>query len=164
MADLKALIERLGYRDVRTLLNSGNVVFTAPAALRGDAAARIEEALATRLKVPSRVTVLDGGTLASIVAKNPFGAFASDPSRLQVAVPRRPADRARLAPLAKRDWAPEAFKLGARAGYLWCPKGQIDSPLAEAVAKAMGEDVTTRNWATMTRLQALAEAIGEKTA
>jgi uncharacterized protein (DUF1697 family) len=162
MADLKSLIETLGYRDVRTLLNSGNVVFTVPTAVRGDAAARIEEGLATRLKVPARVTVLDGEELAAMVAKNPFGALARDPSRLLVAVPRRPADRARLAPLARRDWAPEAFRLGARAGFVWCPKGQLESPLFEALAKAMGEDVTTRNWATMTKLQALAEAIPSK--
>jgi uncharacterized protein (DUF1697 family) len=36
MADLRALLEELGYADVRTLLNSGNVVFTAPRAAKGD--------------------------------------------------------------------------------------------------------------------------------
>ena len=49
MAELRALIEGLGYGDVRTLLNSGNVVFSASAATAGNAASRIEEALAKKL-------------------------------------------------------------------------------------------------------------------
>jgi uncharacterized protein (DUF1697 family) len=46
MADLRALVEGLGYRDVRTLLNSGNVVFAVPKSARGEPAARIETAIA----------------------------------------------------------------------------------------------------------------------
>jgi len=47
MADLRALLEKLGYGDVRTLLNSGNIVYTVPAKLRGDSAARIQKACAS---------------------------------------------------------------------------------------------------------------------
>ena len=42
MADLRALVEGLGYRDVDTLLNSGNVVFTVPAGMKGTPSSRIE--------------------------------------------------------------------------------------------------------------------------
>src|SRR5262245_20636870 len=156
MADLRELIEGLGYRDVRTLPNSGNVVFTASGASRGDPAPRIEKALVAELGVPAKVTILTAAELAAIVARNPLARVARDPSRLQVAVPRRPADRAPLVALARRAWDPEALAVGPRAAYLWCPKGQIESPLAQAVAKAMGDTVTTRNWATMTKLHALA--------
>ena len=158
MADLRALVEDLGYRDVRTLLNSGNVVFTIPASVRGDPAARIEQSLAGRTGVESRVTILTGAELASAVAKNPLAKLARNPSRMMVAVPRRPADRASLLPLGRRDWSPEAFALGARVAYLWCPEGIIESPLAQAVGRAMGDAVTTRNWATMTKLHDLAAA------
>ena len=51
MADLRSLVERLGYTDVRTLLNSGNVVFTSTSARSGGAEARIEAAIAARLGV-----------------------------------------------------------------------------------------------------------------
>jgi uncharacterized protein (DUF1697 family) len=46
MADLRELVESLGYREVRTLLNSGNVVFTVPSGVRGDSARRIEDGIA----------------------------------------------------------------------------------------------------------------------
>jgi uncharacterized protein (DUF1697 family) len=155
MADLRALIEALGYRDVRTLLNSGNVVFTAAGAAPRDAAARIQEALAARLGVSSRVTVLTAAELAAAVTANPLLEVADNPSRLLVAVLANVADRRRLAPLAKQSWDPEVLALGARVAYLWCPAGLLASQLAEAVGRVLGDSVTTRNWATMTKLHAL---------
>src|SRR5688572_4013562 len=56
MADLRALVEGLGYQNVRTLLNSGNVVFGGPSASPGAVAARIERAFEGRLGFPSKVT------------------------------------------------------------------------------------------------------------
>lgn len=156
MADLRALVTELGYRDARTLLNSGNIVFTVPATARGDAGDRIEKAIAARLGVSARVTVLTAEELAAIVRKNPLGEVADDPSRLLVAVFNNPADRARLEPLAKEDWSPEALALGARVAYLWCAGGILQSRLAQAVGRALGDAVTSRNWTTMTKLHALA--------
>ncbi len=157
MADLRALVEDLGYGDVRTLLNSGNVVFTAPGAGRGDAAPRIEKALAARLGVSARVTVLTAAELAAAIADNPLREVAVDPSRLLVAVLTNPADRPRLEPLVDQEWAPEVLAIGARVAYLWCPAGIIASRLPEAISRVLGDAVTTRNWATMTKLHALIE-------
>ena len=157
MADLKKLVEGLGYGDVRTLLNSGNVVFTAPRTAIKDAGAKIEKAIATKLGVTSRVTVIDATELAAAMKENPLGKVAHEPRLLLVAVLAKPADRSLLAPLAKQKWSPEALAVGTRVAYLWCPNGQIDSPLAIAVWKALGEGVTARNWATMLKLQAIVE-------
>jgi uncharacterized protein (DUF1697 family) len=157
MADLRALVEGLGYKDVRTLLNSGNVVFTAPRAAPRDAAARIEKALATGLGVSSRVTVLSAADVAAAVTECPLLEAAADPSRLLVAFLRDPADRAKVEPLLKQNWAPEALAVGRRVAYLWCPDGMLDGRLAEAVGRALGDGVTTRNWATVQKLHALAE-------
>jgi uncharacterized protein (DUF1697 family) len=156
MVDLRGLVEGLGYKDVRTLLNSGNVVFTVPSSVRGDAATRIEKGITTKLGVVSRVTVLSAEELATVVRNNPLGKVANNPSRLLVTVLTNPADRARLKPLAREDWKVEAFAVGARVGYLWCPRGQLESPLAAAVSRALGDGATTRNWATITKLHALA--------
>ena len=157
MADLRALVEELGYGQVRTLLNSGNVVLSAAGETPSDAAARIEAALAARLGVPARVTVLSAEELAVAIAENPLLEVADNPSRLMVAVLADPADRAKLEPLLAQDWAPEALAIGTRVAYLWCPQGVIASRLVPAVSRALGDAVTTRNWATMTRLQALAQ-------
>jgi uncharacterized protein (DUF1697 family) len=156
MAELRALVEHLGYRDVRTLLNSGNVVFTITGTTRADPAARIEKALAGRLGVPARVTVLTAAEIARAVDDNPLLETADNPSRLLVAILTNPADRRRLQPLLRQDWTPEALALGARVAYLWCPDGVLASRVGEAVGRALGDGVTTRNWTTVLKIHALA--------
>jgi uncharacterized protein (DUF1697 family) len=156
MADLRALVTDLGYCDVRTLLNSGNVVFTIPGTARGDAGARIEQAMTKRLGVSARVIVLTDAELATAITGNPLREIADDPSRLLVTVLTNPTDRAKLKPLTRQDWAPEALAIGARVAYLWCPRGMLKSGVATAVGRVLGDAATTRNWATMTKLHALA--------
>ena len=155
MADLRALVERLGYTDVRTLLNSGNVVFTSSGATAPDAAERIEEGLAKRLKVPARVTVLAANELAAVVKENSLHHVATNPSRLLVAVLFDPADAKRLLPLAKQVWGAERLAVGTRAAYIWCPDGVLASKLSEAVGKELRDGTTTRNWATILKLHEL---------
>jgi uncharacterized protein (DUF1697 family) len=158
MADLRGLVARLGYSDVRTLLNSGNIVFSVPRAVRGNHAARIEQAIATRLHVSTRVIVLTAAELEVVVEANPLGPVADDPSRLLVHVLANSADRARLVPLTREDWAPEALALGARVAYLWCANGILKSNLAVSLNRVIGEAATSRNWATITKLHALASS------
>jgi uncharacterized protein (DUF1697 family) len=155
MAELRALVAGLGYGDVRSLLNSGNVVFSASAAAAGNAASRIEESLATKLGVSARVTMLTTAELAGIVVENPMLGIADDPSRLLVAVLSDPTDRARLEPLLEQDWAPDALAIGRRVAYVWCFDGILESRLAQAVGRALGSAATTRNWATILKLHAL---------
>ena len=83
--------------------------------------------------------------------------LASDPARLLVAFLRVPADRQKLEPLLKQDWAPEALALGRGVAYLWCAEGILASRLAEAVGRELGDGVTTRNWTTVMKLDALAK-------
>lgn len=155
MADLRAIVEHLGYTDVTTVLNSGNVVFTAPRGVGGDPGARIEKALAARLGVSSRVTVLGAPDVAAIVAENSLGAVADNPSRLLVTVLSNPADRKKLQPLTMEDWTPEALAVGTRAAYLWCANGIVAGRLADAVGRVLGDAATSRNWATMLKLRDL---------
>ena len=89
------------------------------------------------------------------MASDPLKKSAVNPSLLLIAVTDRPADRAKLEPLAKQRWAPEALAFGKRVAYLWCPEGIHASPLALSVWRAAGDGVTARNWATMTKLKAL---------
>ncbi len=154
MADLRILVADLGYTGVRTLLNSGNVVFTTRATA-ATAARRLETAMTSELGVTARVVVLTAAEVAVIVRKNPLAKVATNPSRLLVTVLADPADRRRLTPLLKQRWAPDALALGSRVAYLWCRDGILESPLPEAVSKALGEAVTSRNWGTMTKLHAL---------
>src|SRR5262249_36315885 len=150
-------IEGLGYADVRTLLNSGNVVFTAPGKSPGNAGSRIEKALVAKLGVAAKVTVLTAAELAEAVSENPLLKVADNPSRLLVAFFNESADVRKLEPLTKQDWGKEALAIGKRVAYLWCPEGILDSKMLEAVNRTVGDAMTARNWATVLKLKALSE-------
>src|SRR5262245_1592877 len=139
MADLRKLVEALGFGDVRTLLNSGNIVFTASKAATGNTAARIEKAMTDQLAVSARVTVLTAIELAAAVSGNPLLKVADNPSRLLVAVLNDSKDRSKLEPLLKQDWKTEALALGDRVAYVWCPDGILVSRLLESVERASSE-------------------------
>jgi uncharacterized protein (DUF1697 family) len=154
MAELRALFEDLGFTDVCTLLNSGNVIFTVARA-KQDLGPSLEKAIAKRLGVTSRVTILTAAELDAIVAANPLLKVATNPSRLMVSVVNSAADMDRLQQLLKREWGADRMGVGPRVAYLWCPDSILDSELAIAVAKALGDGVTSRNWGTISKLHAL---------
>jgi uncharacterized protein (DUF1697 family) len=155
MADLRKLIADLGFMDVRTLLNSGNVVFAGAAAETASVAASIEESLVLKLGVCARVTVLGAAELAAIVAANSLLPLATDHARLLVFVLTEPADAGVLEPLLAQDWKPEALALGPRAAYVWCPAGVLASRLSQVLGKLLGDATTARNWGTIGKLHAL---------
>jgi uncharacterized protein (DUF1697 family) len=159
MADLRALFQHLGFCHVRTLLNSGNVIFSVPTKRRGDVCARIEKALASRLGLSCPVIVLSVDEVVEAVRDNPLSRVATNPSRLLVLVPRAPLDLARLKPLLKEKWEPEALALGSRVAYLWCANGVAKSPIWAAVDRALERTGTVRNISTLTKAAALVEGL-----
>jgi uncharacterized protein (DUF1697 family) len=158
MADLRALVERLGCTNVRTLLNSGNVVFEAPRPDRNKIAAAIDVALQSSHGFSAVAVIVTAAELQAIVEENPLLDVATDPARHLVAFVMAPTDLAKAKTLLDAAWKPEAVALGSRAAYLWCAKGIIDSKLLAAFVRATGQVATTRNWATVLKLQALARA------
>ena len=155
MADLRKVFEELGYEDVRTLLNSGNVVFTIRKAASPDHAARVQKAIADRLGIQTRVVVLTRREIADAVAANPLASVADHPSRLLVLACTDADTIARLKPLLKDRWAPEALALGKRVASLWCARGLGVSRVWMMVNRALGDGGTARNMATMKKLLAI---------
>jgi uncharacterized protein (DUF1697 family) len=155
MADLRKLIADLGYGDVRSVLNSGNVVFSGPDKPLDTIAAEVEEALVLKLGVAARALVLGCEELDAIIAGNPLLEKADDHSRLLTFILSGAHSREAIAALCEQDWAPGAAALGERAAYVWCPGGILDSAAAAALGKQLGDATTSRNWSTLLKLHAL---------
>ncbi len=160
MADLRASLEALGFTRVKTLLSSGNVVYTSDGVSVDEARDRIEKVVLEELGVSSRTTVLTEGEIDGIVAANPLKDVAVNPSRYQVVFFASTSVAPRLAPLLDRSWEPEALAVGPRAAYLWCPEGIITSPLFDAAARLFGTDGTVRTWATLLKINAALKNAG----
>jgi uncharacterized protein (DUF1697 family) len=161
MADLRALLESLGYREVRTLLNSGNVAFEGAAMPQVRHARRIRAAVAGELGVDALVIVKSAEEVAAIVAGNQLAAAtASDPSRLLVALTHDAESLAALASLAGSISGADELHVGKHAAYVWCANGILESKAAVALLRDLGDSGTTRNWATVNKLHALLQSAG----
>ena len=156
MADLRAAIESLGFTDVRTLLNSGNAVFRSPRSLKRSAAEDLRAALLKKTGVSSRFTLRSGEELQAVVDANPLLDVATDHTRLFCAFVTEARDMKLLEPVVAQPWKPEVVATGPDVAYVWCPNGLLESKASVAVGKALGDGVTVRNWATVTKLQRLA--------
>lgn len=150
MADLKALLAELGATNVATLLNSGNAVFDVKKKLSAD---KIRATVAEKLGVDAAVILKTAAEWAAIAAEQPI-AEADDPSRLLVAIPAT-IEALKAAESIVAD-SGERFVVTAHAAYLWCGNGILESKAAVLLLKKLGEAGTTRNWATVQKLQALA--------
>lgn len=152
MADLKALLGTLGATNVVTLLNSGNAVFDTPRRLSAE---HIRSAVRDQLGVDAAVVLKTAAEWAAI-ATLPELIDADDPSRLLVAITATQAALQAAAAIVAADG--EQFVVTPHAAYLWCGNGILESRAAVQLLKQLGEAGTTRNWATVQKLHALAQA------
>jgi uncharacterized protein (DUF1697 family) len=152
MAELRTLLEKLGYSDVSTYVQSGNAVVTSNERNESRIAAELEPELANALGFAVPVIVRSRADLAEVVKNNPFPYAAGDPTKLHVTFLAEPLDPAWLGDLDAASFAPEDFATREREVYLSLPNGLGRSKLAVAVEKALRGSGTTRNWRTVTAL------------
>lgn len=158
MAELRVALEALGYTNVRTLLNSGNAVFDSTIRLSATHESRINAAILEAMQIDVPVIVKSAKEYAAIESENSLAAAAAtgtDPSRLFVAFARDASALNGLAPILGLIQAPEQFRIGKEAAYLWCPEGISQSKAGEALLGKLGKAVTTRNWATALKISAM---------
>ena len=159
MAELRALCGELGWKDVETYIQSGNVVFTA--AGKGDEIERrLEEAIKSRFGMDVPVMVRTAAQWADIVAANPFPKVAEDePNRLQLLVSKQAIKSDAPEKLMERAQAGEAVKAAGGALWFHFPAGVGTSKLLPAlIDKAAGSPSSSRNWRTVLKLKEMAEA------
>jgi uncharacterized protein (DUF1697 family) len=157
MADLRAMVTELGFTDVRTLLQSGNLVF------RGDGD---DEAVETRLEAESEkrfgfhadYLVRDLHEWDAAIAGNPFTDEArDDPARLVVVTLKSAVGAEGLAALRAAIKGREYAEAKGRAAYVVYPDGQGASKLTiSVIERALKTRGTARNWNTVLKLAALA--------
>lgn len=154
MEDLSALIERLGYEDVRTVLNTGNVIFKGKKAAEQTIADRIQEALELRHGFEATTVVITATDLDSIIRENPLSKVATSASKYLVGFSMDQTALFAARALAAAGTGTEVFAITAKAVFMWLPKGVAGSKLFKAVDKAGNKAITTRNWATLLKIQA----------
>lgn len=155
MSQLRALLERAGHGDVRTYIQSGNVLFRHESGDRAAVAQRLEDAIADAFGVTTTAILRTFDELRAVAASHPFG---PDTSRTYVTFLAAAPDPDAVARLAGHDPSPDRYELAGSDLYLHYPNGVQGSRLTAArVERLLGVPGTARNWRTVTSLAALVE-------
>ena len=155
MAEFRAMLEALGHSDVKTLLNSGNAVFTSIRRGADKLADEIGAGLAERFGVTTPVIVKSARELQAIVNGNPIVPPEAEHGRFLVAVAMAPDRLTALESLRPLLLPGERLAVTAHAAYLHCANGLLESRAGEALLGKVGKGVTSRNWGTVIKLAAL---------
>jgi uncharacterized protein (DUF1697 family) len=158
MADLRDLCTALDFGDVRSLLQSGNLVFRASSRDGNELERLLEAAAEKRLGLRAGFHVRNAREWRAVVESNPFAREAScDPGHLLVTFFKQaPKDRDAEA-LHAAITGRETFRVRGREAYFFYPDGVGRSRLTHAlIEKKLGTSGTARNWNTVLKLAALA--------
>ncbi|PYQ52651.1 MAG: hypothetical protein DMF78_10820 [Acidobacteria bacterium] len=151
MPALRDAFERAGFRDVKTVLSSGNVVFSAPAASEASLERRAEAAMSDRLGRAFPTIVRPVEALQALVASDPYRGFPVAPDAKRVVTFLRAKPKASIALPVELHGARILLLKGREvfSAYVRTPKGPVFMVLIE---KTLGKEVTTRTWETVLRL------------
>jgi len=156
MADLRELATALGFSEVRTLLNSGNLVFDAGAHTSAQLEALLEGEAEQRLGLRTDFHVRSAGEWRAIIAKNPFPAEAKrDPARLIMFCLKTAPGAKAFTALQAAIKGPERVLGVGRHAYIYYPDGQGRSTLTIGIIDKALNRGTGRNWNTVLKLAAL---------
>ena len=156
MAGLRALVEGLGYHDVSTYIQSGNVVLTST-----DGAAKVgaalQKAIAREFGFDVAVVVRSRPQLKKVVDGNPFVKKARADGNLHVVFLARKPKADKVKALTGADWGDDEVAVKGTEAYLHLPNGYGRAKLNNMlVEKKLGVAGTARNWRTTTKLLELA--------
>ena len=155
MEDLRSSFHVIGYRNARTHVQSGNVVFNSAISTDKDLSGKIGEMILKDYGFPVTVIVRNSAEMTRIVRANPFLSDRSiDPSKLHVTFLSDPPAKSSLPRMDRLTGAPDEFRVVKREVYLHCPNGYGRTKLSNnAIEKALSVQATTRNWNTVSTLE-----------
>jgi len=158
MAELRAGAAELGLAQVRSVLQSGNLVFESPSLAGAELEAALEAKVKERFGLAADVLVRNAAEWETILAANPFAEAAeSDPAHLAVMSLKGAPAPAAVERLSAAIAGRETLRSHGRELYIVYPDGIGTSKLSGAVIeRALSLRGTARNWNTALKLAAAA--------
>ena len=153
MADLVAIFREAGCDDVRTYIQSGNVVFRAGPALVGDIPSLISTSIMDQFGYRIPLVTRTASEFQRIVQANPFAEIGAEANKLHVLFLADLPDRARVEALDPNRSPGDEFAVLGREIYLHCPNGVARTKLTNAYFDSgLSTTSTSRNWRTVGKL------------
>lgn len=159
MADLKEAVAALGFEDVRTYLQSGNMVFKAAKASNADLADRIASAIQSHKAMDVKIMVRNIHEWDRVIADNPYAQAEEKPKTVHAFILDDQPGKDRIAILRAKEAGSEEWMIAGDALYLHTPDGFGKSVLGNLVERVLKVPMTARNWNTVKALKELAAGL-----
>jgi len=159
MTDLRTFLAALGLEDARSLLQSGNLVFTSRVRTGAELERFLESEAHDRLSLEADFIVRTPDEWKSVIRQNPFRKEAErDPKHLVVMFLKDEPDVKDLVALQAEVRGPEVVRAKGKHAYIYYPNGQGRSKLTHAILEKRLGRGTGRNWSTVLKLGVMAKA------
>ncbi|MCY3952246.1 MAG: DUF1697 domain-containing protein [bacterium] len=155
MAALRELLVEVGFENVRTYIQSGNIVLDSPDGDRESVARLIRDAIEGRFGFAPHAFVLDIDAFDAAIAANPFPQGTQDPKAVHFFFLAEPDPTADLDGLRELATQGEEFVLTEEVFYLHAPNGFGRSKLVERLHRFVGTETTARNYRSVRAIRAL---------
>ncbi|MFC1964779.1 DUF1697 domain-containing protein [Chloroflexota bacterium] len=154
MPELITAFESLGFEDVKTYLQSGNVIFITSKRDRSELISLIQEKIKWAFNYPVSVVLRTANELQGIIATNPFLKDSKiDTNKLHVTFLSDKPTVSTLNQIKEMQDEKDEFVISGQEVYLHCPKGYGRTKFSNTYfEKKLGVATTTRNWKTVTQL------------
>ncbi len=153
MADLAAMFDGAGCSDVKTYIQSGNVIFRATEVRASRIHGVITKSIADRFGLRVPVIMRQAAELHAVARGNPFLHAGADPETLHVIFLADRPDAAKVKALDPKRSPPDAFEVRGREIYLRCPNGAARTKLTnDYFDTRLATTSTMRNWRTVLKL------------
>lgn len=157
MKDLRALLEDLNLKQVRTYIQSGNCIFECDGVDARTLSKKIADGIETTFHFRPQVLVLTKNDLDAAIAGNPYPEGNDDPKSVHLFFLSEQPDKTDATALEKIRQASERFLLSDQVFYLHAPDGIARSKLAAQAEKHLGVAATARNFRSATKIAELAQ-------
>ncbi len=157
MGDLRALLTKAGYENVRTYIQSGNVAFEYEGEDIDEICEHVTQTIYESHGFAPKTMALSYDTVVNIIAGNPYKDAEATPKNLHVFFLKTPAIDAEIEALEALKTENESFTITDEAAYLHLPDGVWKSKLSSKLEKHLGVPATARNWRTVGKILTLAD-------
>ncbi|HTA60973.1 MAG TPA: DUF1697 domain-containing protein [Bacteroidia bacterium] len=158
MDALRKLFDSMGFKNTKTYIQSGNVVFQGKQAKTQDLEKKIASSILKEFSFEVPVLVKDANELEVVLKNNPFiNKRKEDVTKLHVTFLSAEPEKANIDKIKEGNYAADEFIITGKTVYLFCPNGYGNTKLSNTFFEnKLKVTATTRNWKTINELVTMA--------
>jgi uncharacterized protein (DUF1697 family) len=154
MADLKKMLQDMGYQNIQTYIQSGNLIFEVNEKLENkEITQKIENTILEKFNFEVPVIILSSDEIENAIRNNPYYKTNTDINKLHLTFLNEEPEKDKKEEIESFDFAPDQFKIIGKNAFIYCKDSYHKSKLTNNFfEKKLEVKATTRNWKTVLKL------------